>query len=419
MRFLDIVAGLLGLPLLGVPLAILSALGVPCEVRRSLIVGRRARLIARRTLVFGEGRRAALAERLRLPHFFDMLSLLRGDLALVGPRPLTPVDGHAFAAYRVVLRPGLISPYAVQQRANIAYDSEEAVDFTYAQRRSFAGDLGLLVRAFLAGLHGTKQACPRPRIDLDGIPVDNVTLSGAVARILAFLDHGERRFVSFINADCLNRAGRNSEYREALTTSDLVLGDGVGVRLMSRLLGQPLRENVNGTDLFPRLCGALEGTPHSVYLLGGRPGIAAAVALWIQTRHPACRIAGFQHGYFRDEDEAEVIANIRRSGASLLLVAFGAPGQELWLKDHLEETGARVGIGVGGLFDFYSGRIPRAPQWMREAGLEWVYRFIQEPRRLFWRYGPGNVEFLSRAIASAVRNRAHQGPADAAARHAH
>lgn len=407
MRIIDILAGLVGLPVLGVPLLVLSALGLRYETREQIAVGRRARFFRRHLLRFREGFFAPLATRLHLHRIGDCLSLITGDLALVGPRPLAPLEPHALAAYRVEVRPGVISPFMVRQWAQIAYEPEEAVDFAYISKRTWFSDLGLLARALVARLHGSRRASALERIDIDGVPVDNLTLSESIARIVGYLDEPRPRLVSFVNADCINRAARTPEYHRILQSANLVLGDGVGVRLFSRLVGEPLRENVNGTDLFPRLCAALEGTPHSIYLLGGRPGVAAAVATWIETRHSECRIAGFHHGYFSDEQEPEVIEGIRRSGAHVLLVAMGAPGQEVWLKDHLAETGARVGIGVGGLFDFFSGRIPRAPQWMREAGLEWVYRLSQEPRRLFWRYGPGNVEFLARAIAAAMRRRAH------------
>lgn len=416
MRILDLLAGLVGLPLLGFPLLVLSALGLRFETREQIAVGRGARFFRRRLLRFREGLLAPLATRLHLHRIGDCLSLVTGDLALVGPRPLAPLEPHALAAYRVTVRPGVISPFMVRRWARIAYEPEEAVDFAYVSKRSAFSDLGLLARALVARLHGSRTASALERIDIDGIPVDNLTLGESIDRIVGYLDEPRSRLVSFVNADCINRAARTPEYHRVLQSANLVLGDGVGVRLFSRLVGEPLRENVNGTDLFPRLCAALEGSPHSIYLLGGRPGVAAAVATWIETRHSECRIAGFHHGYFSDEQEAEVIESIRRSGARLLLVAMGAPRQEVWLKEHLEETGARVGIGVGGLFDFFSGRIPRAPQWMREAGLEWVYRLSQEPRRLFWRYGPGNVEFLVRAIAASVRRRAH---APAAARPVH
>src|SRR5581483_2598296 len=139
-------------------------------------------------------------------------------------------------------------------------------------------------------------------------------------------------------------------------------------------------------DMFPRLCETLSGTGLGIYLLGARPGVAAAVADWVKAHHPQTEVKGFRDGYFKPEEEPEVIRQIAASGASVLLVAFGAPRQDLWIRRHLRQTGVKVAMGVGGLFDFYSGRIPRAPVWMREIGAEWLYRFIQEPRRMWRRY---------------------------------
>ncbi|MBX7187500.1 MAG: WecB/TagA/CpsF family glycosyltransferase [Vicinamibacteria bacterium] len=403
MRILDFVAGALGLPLFSLALGLLSALGLRFDVKETLTVTAGARLFWRRRLVFRDGPLAGFANRLGLAHTLDCLALMRGHLALVGPRPLPPLAAHAVASYRIALRPGLVSPFAVRQWAHIAYDSEEAVDFAYAGNRSWRGDLGILVRSLLARAHGSVRASSLDRVEIDGIPVDNLTLGDAVGRIVGFLDKPQHRVVSFVNADCINKAAHDEKYGSALRVSDLVLGDGVGVRLFSRLIGEPLRENVNGTDLFPRLCEALQGTSHSIYLLGGLPGVAGAVSTWIQSTYPRCRVAGFYDGYFSAEEEREVIRDIERSKPTLILVAFGAPRQEIWLRENLASTGAKVGIGVGGLFDFFSGRIPRAPMWMREAGLEWVYRLSREPKRLFWRYGPGNVEFLGRALWAAFR----------------
>ena len=114
-------------------------------------------------------------------------------------------------------------------------------------------------------------------------------------------------------------------------------------------------------------------------------------------------MSGCRDGYFSAAEEPEVVAGIARSGAAVLLVAFGAPRQDLWLHRNLAATGVKVAMGVGGLFDFYSGRIPRAPQWMREVGAEWLFRFYQEPRRMWRRYFVGNVVFLWHVVRA--RNR--------------
>jgi N-acetylglucosaminyldiphosphoundecaprenol N-acetyl-beta-D-mannosaminyltransferase len=235
-----------------------------------------------------------------------------------------------------------------------------------------------------------------PRIKLFGIAIDNVTLDLAVETIVARFDGPAATQVSFLNADCVNIACRNAEYLEALQHSGLVFADGIGVRIAGDMLGQPIRDNVNGTDLFPLLAAALEGTGKRIYLLGGRPGVAEGVARWLAANYPGVEVAGFRDGYFSAQEEAGVIEAIRRSGADVVLVAMGAPCQELWIRRNLAKLGAKVVIGVGGLLDFFSGRIPRAPRWVRKLGMEWCYRLWREPARLWRRYLIGNVVFLAR-----------------------
>jgi N-acetylglucosaminyldiphosphoundecaprenol N-acetyl-beta-D-mannosaminyltransferase len=118
---------------------------------------------------------------------------------------------------------------------------------------------------------------------------------------------------------------------------------------------------------------------------------------------PDLHFCGDQHGYFAAEELPDVLAKINASGAKILLVALGVPKQERWISDHLQQTGAAVSMGVGGLFDFYSGRIPRAPAWVREIGMEWCFRFWQEPRRMWRRYFVGNFVFLTRVVRERLR----------------
>ncbi len=235
-----------------------------------------------------------------------------------------------------------------------------------------------------------------PRIKLFDIEIDNVTLDQAVKVLVDRLEADAPTQVSFVNADCVNIACKSPEYLQALQQSDLVFADGIGVRLAGEVLGRPVRDNVNGTDLFPRLAAVMEGRGKRIYLLGGRPGVAEGVARWLAKNYPGVELAGWRDGYFSAEEEAEVIEEIRGCNADLVLVAFGAPRQELWIRRHLSRLGAKVVIGVGGLLDFYSGRIPRAPRWIRKVGLEWCYRLCREPKRLWRRYLVGNVVFLVR-----------------------
>ena len=233
-------------------------------------------------------------------------------------------------------------------------------------------------------------------IEIRGLRLLNLALDDAVAAIESAVLAGTPTRVAFVNADCVNIAARDTAYRERLAAMDWVFADGIGMRIAGRLLKQPVRDNVNGTDLFPRLCAALSLHGRSLYLLGGRPGVARAAAVWAKTHYPALRITGACHGYFGGEQTGQVVADIRRSRPDVLLVAMGVPVQEYWIGRNAASTGATVTVGVGGLFDYYSGRIPRAPAWMRRCGLEWVFRLIQEPSRLWRRYLVGNLVFLAR-----------------------
>ena len=233
-------------------------------------------------------------------------------------------------------------------------------------------------------------------VNLDDIHLLNLSLDDAVTAIDCALSARQPTRIAFVNADCANIAARDPGYRAALGDIDWVFVDGSGMRLAGEILNQPVRDNVNGTDLFPRLCAALVGTGHRVFLLGARPGGAEAGGRGMRSRHPGIELAGSHHGYYRPGELPGLLRMIRASRADVLLVAFGAPRQEQWINQHMDQTGATVVLGVGGLFDYYSGRIPRAPLWMRRLGLEWVFRLIQEPGRLWRRYLVGNLVFLAR-----------------------
>ncbi len=170
------------------------------------------------------------------------------------------------------------------------------------------------------------------------------------------------------------------------------------MKLAARWAGTPLMDNVNGTDLFPHLCDRLQQTDHALFLLGGEPGVAEELRRKLETQYPKLTLSGTRHGHFSDDDNQKVINQINQSNTDILLVAMGVPKQEKWITEFAPKTGARVAVGVGGLFNFYSGRIPRAPKWMRASGLEWLHRFIQEPGRLWRRYFIGNLVFILRVF---------------------
>jgi N-acetylglucosaminyldiphosphoundecaprenol N-acetyl-beta-D-mannosaminyltransferase len=349
----------------------------------------------------GRGAMAALAARLGMPAWPLLLAILRGDLSWCGPRALlageeAPVDA---AAWRDAVRPGIFSLWGLRSRTGIAYGDEWGTDLEQVARTGLPAHLGLLVRSLLAAGYGQAAVPARGRTLVDTLRVDSLRMDEALDVISAHAVAGEKTVqVAFVNPDCVNIARRDSGYRSILNAAALVLADGIGMRIAGRLLGRPFPENVNGTDLFPRLCERLAARGSRLYLLGARPGIAAAVAAWATRTYPGLQVVGSRDGYFADAESAGVAAAIRDSRADVLLLAMGAPRQEAWIAAHAGATGAGVAIGVGGLFDFYGGRIPRAPQWLRELGFEWSWRLLQEPARMWRRYLIGNVSFLAAVV---------------------
>jgi N-acetylglucosaminyldiphosphoundecaprenol N-acetyl-beta-D-mannosaminyltransferase len=337
-----------------------------------------------------------------------LLNVIRGDMSLIGPRAVSPGEVSADdrkAWRRFDLRPGFICLWWIRKRANIAWGSESDSDSEYMDTQSLWGDLAIGLRAIPAAFYGAGVAAAPERIHMMGIRFDNLTMEEAISTILERARAAHASQLCFVNADCVNIAYHNSDYRQILENSAIVLADGIGLKLAGKILNNNIRQNVNGTDLFPQLCGSLAGGELGIYLLGGKPGVPEDVALWVAKHHPTVRISGCRHGYFSPAETSEVVDGIRRSGASILLVAFGVPKQETWIRQHLTDSGVRIAMGVGGLFDFYSGRIPRAPVWVRELGMEWLYRFAQEPRRMWRRYFVGNFIFLVRALSARLSAR--------------
>ncbi len=329
-------------------------------------------------------------------------NVLRGDMLLAGPRPLTQTENQLLlpqALFRFNVTPGLYSIHTLKQSTGIDYQSELENDLELVYNATLMDKLGLILRATLSGTK-TKQMAELPtpqRIDLLKIPLYNTTMNEAIAHIIHSAETNTRQFIAFANADCLNIACQNPQYQQVLQQQvDRVLADGSGIRMACKMLKINLLANVNGTDLFPQLCQAIAHKNISLYLLGAREGIAQAVADNMRQRYPSLKIAGTHHGYFNEQQTAEVIEQINQSQANILLVAYGAPRQELWIAAHQDQLRPSVCMGVGGLFDFYSGRISRAPLWLRELGMEWVWRLLQEPQRMWKRYIIGNPLFLYR-----------------------
>jgi exopolysaccharide biosynthesis WecB/TagA/CpsF family protein len=330
-----------------------------------------------------------------------LFNILKGDLSLTGPRARTPEeaaqDSGAEMAVRHAVRPGMISPFSMRRRVGIAHDAEAETDSEFVYTQTAGGSVTLLLRALLGRLITGAAERPAPdTLRFFAVDMANTTMDETLAWLTGRARERERTLLAFVNPDCLNTAYVNPDYLRVLQQASRVLPDGIGVNVGCRIKGVAMRANLNGTDLFPRLCETLAATGQSIYLLGAQPGRAAATAQAMQEKFPQLRVAGTRHGYFDAAEDAAVIQDINASGADILLVAMGAPRQELWLAQHQDALTVPVRMGVGGLFDYYSGSIPRAPLWLREIGLEWVWRLLQEPGRMWKRYLIGNPLYLYR-----------------------
>lgn len=222
-----------------------------------------------------------------------------------------------------------------------------------------------------------------PALRILGIPIHDVTLDEAVEQAAAWVREGGAHQIATVNPEFVMAARRDPAFREVLERADLCLPDGVGITLAARYLGRPLRERVAGVDLVEALAARAAQDGWRVFFLGAAPGVADRAASVLAARHPGLTIAGTYAGSPRQEEEAEITRRVREAGADVLLVAYGAPAQDLWLAHNLARTGAKVGVGVGGAFDYIAGVVPRAPRWMRRVGLEWLYRLVRQPWR--WR----------------------------------
>ena len=240
-----------------------------------------------------------------------------------------------------------------------------------------------------------------PRREILG--VDVAAISEAEAKAILHDCLARRRFtrVGFLNAHVANLASADPALRKALA-GFLVLSDGAGVDLAAKLLhGKAFPANLNGTDFVPEFLRACE-LPLSVGLVGARPGHAAAAASALARISPQHRFRVFSDGFFSPGEEPPLLQAIAAARPDVLLVAMGVPRQEMWIGRALGGEHCTLAMGVGALFDFLAGAVPRAPLWMRQARLEWAFRLGIEPRRMWRRYVVGNPLFLARVLARKV-----------------
>lgn len=216
--------------------------------------------------------------------------------------------------------------------------------------------------------------------DVLGVKFDDTTPEGAVERGMELMSQRRAAYVVTPNPEIVAEAGRDADFMAALNSADIVLPDGIGVVYAAKILGTPLTGRVPGIDFACGVVKKLAETGGSIYLFGAKPGVAQAAGEKLAEQYPGVRVCGTHDGYF--DDDADIIADINAKKPDFLFVCLGAPKQERWMRANAGKLDAGLMAGLGGCLDVLAGNVDRAPEKMREMGLEWLYRLYKEPSRI-------------------------------------
>ena len=221
-------------------------------------------------------------------------------------------------------------------------------------------------------------------ITLLGLRIDRISVAETLATIEDRIRYRQTTHVVTADASMVVLARQDAELLQIVNKAEMVTPDGSGILWASRLLGKPISERVSGVDLVAHLCrlSAMPEKGYRLYFLGAAPGVAQQAADNLSATYPGAKIVGTRNGFFSSDEEPAIVAGIAALKPDVVLVAFGIPKQEKFITRHKEAIGASVYIGIGGSFDVYSGLVSRAPVWMQNAGLEWIYRLWQNPKKI-------------------------------------
>jgi N-acetylglucosaminyldiphosphoundecaprenol N-acetyl-beta-D-mannosaminyltransferase len=242
------------------------------------------------------------------------------------------------------------------------------------------------------------------QIDLLNVRVDRVDFATAMGHIRQAIQMRRPRQVVTVNVDFIKLATADSAYRRLINTADLSVADGMPLLWAARLIGAPLPERITGTDLVLGCAQMAAAEGHRLFLLGAAPGVAEQAAAKLERRFPGLTVCGTYappFGPWAEDEDRHIVERIQVARPDVLFVAFGAPRQDLWIREHMAELNVPVSVGIGGTLNFLAGKVRRAPQWMQDFGLEWLYRVVQEPGRLWKRYLLEDLPIFFQLLAQA------------------
>lgn len=225
--------------------------------------------------------------------------------------------------------------------------------------------------------------------------VDVLSMKETIYKVEEIIKRGIPTQHVVINAFKVNLMEEDSRLREIVNSCPLINADGASIIWAAKKMGIPLQERVTGCDLFQELIKVAAEKGYKIYLFGAKEDVVKKVKRIFEEKFPTLQIVGYRNGYFTEEDEPEIVRDMAGSGADMMFVAFSSPRKEYWVNKYLNQLKIPFVMGVGGSFDIVAGITERAPVWMQRRGLEWFYRFVQEPRRMWRRYIIGNVKFIA------------------------
>lgn len=316
---------------------------------------------------------------------------MRGRAPLVGPR----LDPGAPA--------GFVSPIEARCNLGLDYQDLSGEEKLALAHRSVTRDAAVVLKALVSRVAASPERGSVRRTKVLVSPVDNLDVEEALELLFAE-PQGRARLFHFVHPHAVNVACRDAALRDCLARADGVFADGIGMRLAAKLLRTPLKNNLNGTDMLPLVCDLAASKRVPLSLVGGAPGVAEACAARLEANHPGLEVPLVRHGFMTEDETRALVDSMKDLGRVLVLVGMGSPLQERWSHANLASLPSVTALTVGGLFDFFSGRMPRAPQLVRDLGLEWAFRLRQEPRRMAKRYILGNPLFLARVMRQRLRD---------------
>jgi N-acetylglucosaminyldiphosphoundecaprenol N-acetyl-beta-D-mannosaminyltransferase len=389
------------------PVAILlMLLLLPC-----FIINVTLALMSQRSLFSIQYKTDAFNRKIVLHHFTCgifvktavLLDVFFGRISLCGvplTHRLTP-DEQLCVMKQIRCRAGIFSLYDLHVKTGLTVMTKEKL-LEQQLNGSFADYTALMIKSFMAILFYGRTIAPLNQtkyLSLFGLKINNTSMAEAVNWIIKpKCQTNKAQIIFFINAYSINLSISKPSFFKQLLKADTLFAEGSGMRLAARKAGSLLKGNNNGTDMLPYLCKSCIKNSQSLYFLGAKPGIAKKAAEVLCEQFPELNIVGTEHGYNDASSTKQIIKKINNSACDVLLVAMGSPLQEEWLLEHEAQLNCKSALAVGGLFDFYSNKISRSPMWLREIGLEWIWRLLQEPSSKFYRYVIGNPLFLYRTF---------------------